>query len=76
MFLSYVYRLVNLLVDSNDKVRDGYTEENWTDVGVTLTACLSRVSLSFGLSSVTNHQYVRLISFILLHHQFHHTGKN
>lgn len=74
VFLSYAYRLINLLLDTSNKSRTGTTEESWTEIGISLTDCLSRISNPYGSCSVTNHQYLRLISFILLHQQFHHAG--
>lgn len=74
VFLSYAYRLVNLLMDTSNKTRTEATEGSWTEIGISLTACLSRISNPYGSCSVMNHQYLRLISFILLHQQFHHSG--
>lgn len=76
VFLSYAYRLVNLLMDTStrNKSQAETNEESWTEIGVALTDCLSRISNPYGSCSVMNHQYLRLISFILLHQQFHQSG--
>ena len=74
VFLSYAYRIVNLLMDTSNKLWASAHEDDWTEIGVALTECLSRISDPYGSCSVINHQYLRLISFILRHTKFHHTG--
>lgn len=71
VFLSYAYRLVNLLMDKSNSLWIEISEDSYTEIGIALTECLSRLSSSYGLNNVTNHQYLRLISFILLHQKFH-----
>lgn len=61
-------------MDPKEKLRAESKEETWTEIEIALTSCLSRVSNPYGSCSITNHQYLRLISFILLHQQFHQPG--
>ncbi|XP_032793021.2 serine/threonine-protein kinase ATR [Daphnia magna] len=71
IFLHYAYRLVNLMTDENNRVWNENSENSSSEIGVALIECLSRLSNPFGSCSMTNHQYLRLISFILLREQFH-----
>ena len=74
VFLSYVYRLVNLLIDKNNDLWVGVSEESFAEIVIALSDCLSRLSSPYGLNNVSNHQYLRLISLILTHEQFHQPG--
>jgi hypothetical protein len=58
-------------MDKSNPLWLGISEDSYTEIEIALTDCLSRLSSLYGLNNVTNHQYLRLISFILLHQKFH-----